>query len=82
MTEKESTLESLRGFPHIHDFIEKNWDDTELLVEYVKKLLNDTRNHERKGFPHEIAETLLVFFNNRKSTPILTEEEFRVHTGY
>lgn len=49
MTEKETTLDSLNAYPHIREFIDSHWEDTELLVEYVKKLLNDTRNHEEKG---------------------------------
>ena len=73
-------LAELDGFPHVKQFIEKYWDDPELLAEYLKQLMNDTRDHQRKGFPHDVAEKLIALFNERKRTPTssLMEEEFRV----
>lgn len=73
-------LDELNGFPHVKEFLQKHWDDPELMAEYIKQLMNDTRNHQRKGFPHDVAEKLLTLFNERKKTPesSLMEEEFRV----
>lgn len=76
----KDVLNELNEFPHIRDYIEKYWDDPELLAEYLKRLMNDTRDHQRRGFPHEVAEKLIALFNERKRTPTssLMEEEFRV----
>ena len=74
MIEKE-----LSGFPHIVVFLQQNWEDTELVVQYLENLLRDTRENTRKGFPHDTAITLLRLFNSRKKTPIsaLLEEDYK-----
>lgn len=79
MSEKQLVLDDLKDYPHIQQFLDQHWDHPDLVIDYVKKLLNDTRDHKRKGFPHATAETLLVFFNRRRDVPPLMEENFKVN---
>jgi hypothetical protein len=47
-----------RRYPHIGQVIELLWGEKEF-NSYVLKLMNDTRNGERAGFPVEVASALL-----------------------
>ena len=71
--EKDLTIETLLQrmsaivvFPHLKESIQKAWDSPEGLVN-LKKLLSDTRDGSRSGFPLPIARELLALIDFLKT---------------
>lgn len=52
-------IDALSDYPKIHKFVFDEWG-TVPLKEYFEKLLSDTRENKRNGFPDEAAEALLM----------------------
>lgn len=76
---KEEVLSALSGFAHIQAAIEVMWSDPVQLVEYINRLLNDTRENTRSGFPHPASTTLIELLNSLQKAEQLPEEDFIVH---
>lgn len=49
-------------FPHISEALELLWGTKEYAA-YIYKLLTDTRDGKRNGFPHEVADALFKLSN-------------------
>ena len=61
-----AALEDLAEFPKIQAMVDTEWG-TVRLKEYLEKLMADTRNNSRAGFPREFGDALirLVMANDR-----------------
>lgn len=53
-----AALEDLAEFPKIQAMVDQEWG-TVRLKEYLEKLMADTRNNSRAGFPREFGDALL-----------------------
>ncbi|MFT3848332.1 MAG: hypothetical protein QM739_06530 [Propionivibrio sp.] len=61
----EDVLRKLRtvgAFPHVRETIAKTWDTSEG-VAYLKRLLRDTRDGQRSGFPLSMAREILFLLD-------------------
>lgn len=50
----QPNIKHLNQFPHIAKFVIHRWHTVEL-KEYFDRLMGDTRNETRKGFPFEVT---------------------------
>lgn len=49
-------------YPHIADAIEVLWQDKNMLTEYLRRILMDTRGHSRHGFDKEAYACLMSIY--------------------
>lgn len=50
-------IESLIDFPNIYNYVTDNWGTVRLKL-FIEKLMEDTRNDTRKGFPLKTVQSL------------------------
>lgn len=77
MNNFEINLQKLQKYPHIQEFLVKYSTDPELLGLFCDKLLRETRDDTRVGFPDEATDALLWFSSLYKPTKELDYEKLR-----
>lgn len=68
---KDEYLEILKQIPRVYEFVHQNLNDDEFIGLYCYKIMKDTREGQRKGFPVEVAEALLYFAGDYESPPTI-----------
>lgn len=66
---KDEYLEILKQIPRVYEFVSKNINDDELVGLYCYKIMKDTREGSRRGFPLDVAEALMHFAADYESPP-------------
>ena len=60
-------LYKLKDFPHIQEKVYNLWQYPQALSNYLVNLMVETRENTRSGFPRELTDYLILWYNHLSS---------------
>ncbi len=72
----EKLRETLTYYPHLLAKAEMLWTEKQMLVQFIRQLILDTRDNTRKGFPESTLHELMKIHNH------YAKDQLFIHRDY
>lgn len=72
----EKLRETLANYHHVLSKAEMLWSEKQMLVQFLRQLILDTRDNTRKGFPNETLNELMRIHNH------YAKDQLFIHRDY